>query len=92
MQVSDKIMYAIYRESGFNRSYRVVYFTELDEHNKEHEINAALAGEPVIDGFLVLGRAPQAKQAIRDLLERMNRGEPLDPQTIETSLATYAPG
>ena len=42
---SDKVMFEIYREPDFNRAYRVVYFTELGEHNKEYEINRALAGE-----------------------------------------------
>ena len=39
---SNKVMFEIYREAGYGRKYRVVYFTELNEHNKEAEINRAL--------------------------------------------------
>ena len=39
---SDKIMFEIYRETEYTGRYRVVYFTELQEHNKESEINRAL--------------------------------------------------
>src|SRR5438128_1948663 len=49
---SDKVMFEIYREPEFGRRYRVVYFTELDEHNKEKEINDAMRGEHVFDGYL----------------------------------------
>jgi len=42
---SEKIMFEIYRESTYSGEYRVVYFTELQDHNKEAEINRAAAGE-----------------------------------------------
>ena len=35
MAASDRTMFEIYREAVYARQYRVVYFTELDEHNKE---------------------------------------------------------
>ena len=49
---SEKTMFEIYREKIYSGKYRVVYFTELQDHNKETEINHALAG-----GAL-LGRLP----------------------------------
>jgi hypothetical protein len=36
---SDKVMFEIYRETEYTGRYRVVYFTELQDHNKETEIN-----------------------------------------------------
>ena len=42
---SDKIMFEIYRETTYTGKYRVVYFTELQDHNKETEISRAMAGE-----------------------------------------------
>ena len=42
---SDKVMFEIYRETEYTGRYRVVYFTELQDHNKESEINHALSGE-----------------------------------------------
>jgi hypothetical protein len=32
---SDKIMFEIYRETTYTGKYRVVYFTELQDHNKQ---------------------------------------------------------
>lgn len=42
---SDKTMFEIYRETTYTGKYRVVYFTELQDHDKETEINRAMAGE-----------------------------------------------
>ena len=45
MGAADKIMFEIYREADYARAYRFVFFTELDEHNKEREIGRALVSE-----------------------------------------------
>lgn len=88
---SEKIMFEIYREEGYGRKYRVVYFTELDEHNKEAEINAAMSGEHFYDGFLKLSESKTAKQVITDTLKRLNAGEAITPADLESSLAPYIP-
>jgi hypothetical protein len=88
---SDKVMFEIYRETSYNRKYRVVYFTELNEHNKEYEINRALSGEHFHDGFIRNFKKDDAKQIIDDLLKRMNSGEPLTPADFEVALAEYVP-
>ena len=88
---SDKVMFEIYRESSYNRKYRVIYFTELNEHNKEYEINRALSGEHFYDGFIRNFKKDDAKHVIDDLLKRMNSGETLTPQEFERALAEYAP-
>lgn len=59
--------------------YRVVYFTELQDHNKEHEINRAMAGEHFCDGFIRDFAEDKAKAIIDGLLARMNGGERLTP-------------
>jgi hypothetical protein len=86
---SDKIMFEIYREPGYNRRFRAVYFTELDEHNKEQEINAALAGEHVFGGFIPGADAGRAKRAITGLLSRLNAGEALDEAAVEQEMAPF---
>lgn len=91
MMESDKVMFEIYREPDFNRAYRVVYFTELGEHNKEYEINRALAGEHFYDGFIRNYRKDDAKKIIEGLLERLNGGEGLTPEDVEQALAEYIP-
>jgi hypothetical protein len=86
---SDKVMFEIYRETEYTGKYRVVYFTELQDHNKETEINHALAGEHFYDGFLRDYRKEEAKQIIDGILARLNAGESLAPQEVETALGDH---
>ena len=86
---SDKVMFEIYRETGYAGRYRVVYFTELQDHNKETEINRALAGEHFYDGFLANYGKEDAKQIIEGLLARLNSGETIEPAEVERALAGH---
>ena len=86
---ADKVMFEIYRETEYTGRYRVVYFTELQDHNKESEINHALAGEHFYDGFLRNYRKDEAKQIIDGILERLNNGEKLEPEQVETALGDH---
>ena len=90
MHESARIMYEIYRDEGYNGRYRVVYFTELNEHNRETEINRALAGRHVHDGFIPEWRKEQSKALITEFLERLNAGDPVDPTALEEGLAGVA--
>ena len=86
---SDKIMFEIYKETTYSGGYRVVYFTELQDHNKESEISHAMAGEHFYDGFIKNYRKEQAKEVINKLLERLNSGEKLTAAEIERQLQPY---
>ncbi|MGA2144510.1 MAG: hypothetical protein ABSH49_06075 [Bryobacteraceae bacterium] len=86
---ADKVMFEIYRETEYTGLYRVVYFTELEDHNKESEINHALAGEHVYDGFIRNYRKEEAKEIIGGIVDRLNRGEHVDPQEIERALGDH---
>ncbi|MGD0496926.1 MAG: hypothetical protein ABSC23_00660 [Bryobacteraceae bacterium] len=86
---SDKVMFEIYRETEYSGRYRVVYFTELQDHNKETEINRALAGEHFFDGFIQNHRKDEAKGIIEAILNRLNDGEPLEPREVERALAAF---
>ncbi|MFN3323229.1 MAG: hypothetical protein ACK5AZ_07020 [Bryobacteraceae bacterium] len=86
---SEKTMFEIYRETSYTNHYRVVYFTELQDHNKEAEINHAMAGEHFFDGFLKNVRKDEAKEIIDGLLRRMNDGEKLEPCDVERALSGY---
>jgi hypothetical protein len=88
---SDKVMFEIYRETSYNRKYRVVYFTELNEHNKEYEISRAMSGEHFYDGFIRNVRKDDAKSIIDGLLRRMNSGEELKPVDFDEALREYTP-
>jgi hypothetical protein len=84
---SDKTMFEIYREGDFNKKFRVVYFTELDEHNKEAEINHALLGEPIFSGFLRDDMKSQGRMIIDEMIKEMNEsGETLGEEDISEKL------
>ena len=86
---SDRIMFQIYRETGYNRKYKVVYFTELQERNREAEINRALAGEGFFDGFIRGFKKEQAKRVIEGALQRLNDGESVSLEELQNGLAEY---
>lgn len=88
---SQKILFQIYREGSFNRRYRVVYFTELGDKNKESEINRALAGDPVYDGFIKDFRKEEAKSIIERHLEELNTGHDFNAEKLQQDLKPYTP-
>jgi hypothetical protein len=83
-------MFEIYREPYQGR-FRVVYFTELQDHNKETEINRAMAGDHFYDGFIRNYRKDQAKEVITAILGRLNDGEKLTPAQIQQELDPFIP-
>jgi hypothetical protein len=85
---SEKVMFQIYRDANLGR-YRVVYFTELDDHNKDAEINDAMRGEPVFDGFLRNYTKEAAKRVVAEILARLNNGETLAAAEIESRLKPF---
>ncbi len=88
---SQKILFQIYREGSFNRRYRVVYFTELGDGNKESEIGRALDGEPVCDGFIKDYRKEEAKAIIERYVEALNNGTTFDADKFRKDLVQYMP-
>ncbi|HZS49568.1 MAG TPA: hypothetical protein VFA54_01805 [Bryobacterales bacterium] len=87
---SDKIMFEIYREKTYTGKYRVVYYTELGDHERDWEISRAMAGESFYDGFLKNHRAEEGKQVIEQFLQRLNSGERVDPADVDQALRDYA--
>lgn len=88
---SDKVMFEIYRDPSYSGRYRVVYFTELNDHNRELEFNHALRGEHFYDGFLRNYGKDEAKRVIATLLERLNTGEQIGRSEVESALQQYMP-
>jgi hypothetical protein len=86
---SEKVMFQIYREPSFNRRYRVVYFTELDDHNRDSEINDAMRGEPVFDGYLRNYKKEEAKLVVAGILARLNNGENIGAPEIASQLKPF---
>ncbi len=86
---TKKVMFEIYREADFSGRYKVVYFTELGEHDKETEIADAMRGEHIFDGFLLHRERNQAKQVLDEILDRLNRGDQVDGSEIEKRLQPF---
>jgi hypothetical protein len=90
--LDDKVMFEVYRDLAFNPDeFRVVYYTELDDHNKDFEISRAQKGETFYDGFLLAYRIEPAKRAVSALLDRMNRGERVSREEFRSTLTDYLP-
>ncbi|MDP6615223.1 MAG: hypothetical protein QF835_09410 [Candidatus Marinimicrobia bacterium] len=85
----DKIMFEIYKESSYSDQYRVVYFTELHEHNKEREIDRAMKGEHVFDGYILSLTKERAMKKIGDIINKLNEGKIMDPQYIDNYLEEF---
>ena len=59
---TKKVMFEIYRDTSLTGQYKVVYFTELGEHDKDIEIADAMRGEHIFDGFLLHRGRQEGKQ------------------------------
>lgn len=70
--VPDKTMFEIYRESDYNRAFRSVFFTDLDEHNRGKEIARAAAGDTIFHGFIADERKEAAKAAVAAIVDELN--------------------
>ena len=82
----DKTLFEIYRDAA--GTFRVVYFTELDAHERDHEIERAMSAAHVFDGFLRAGDR-NAKACVTELVGRLNAGEHLDCGTIGRALGPF---
>jgi hypothetical protein len=91
VSIADKTMFEIYREEGYGRRWRVVYFTELTDHNRETEISRAMAGEHLYDGFIKNYGKDDAKRIIARFVEGLNRGEKPEIAQLVKDLEPYAP-
>ena len=87
---SDKVMFEIYREKTYTGKYRVVFYTELQDHERDWEIKRAMAGESFYDGFLKNHRIDEGKQIILQFVERLNQGERIDPAQVSEALRNCA--
>lgn len=82
-------MFEVYRETAYSGDYRVVYFTELQDHNKESEINRAMAGEHLVDGFLANHTLEAGKRIVDEMLDRLNQGESLTAEQFLDQLSEH---
>ena len=86
----DKVMFEVYR-ALYDMSYRVVYYTELEDHNKDDEIDRAMAGRHFYDGFIRAEVSDEAKDVIDGVIKRLNDGEDVGASELEKALSAYVP-
>lgn len=84
-------MFEIYRDTHYNQKYRVVYYTELNEHNKHSEINRAMTGNSYYGGFIKEYGKDEAKRIIEEILVRLNSGTEVSQAEILELLKDYTP-
>tara|TARA_B100000315_G_C14403898_1_gene507750 strand:+ start:393 stop:686 length:294 start_codon:yes stop_codon:yes gene_type:complete len=84
-----KIMFEIYKEKAYTGEYRVVYFSELDDHNKDIEIDRAMKGDHFFDGFILTLKKERAMKQIEDIVYRLNEGETLDDQYLNKQFREF---
>ena len=88
MAEPDKVMFEVY-QAPYDMSYRVVYYTELEDHNKDDEIDRAMAGRPFYDGIIRGDVTEKAKEVIGGLIKRLNDGEDVGASELEKALSPY---
>jgi hypothetical protein len=86
---ADKIMFEVYREAGFNRGYHVVYFTELEEGERDEAIDAAMSGVHFFNGFIKAADGTAAKTVILDFVARLNQGVAGTTEELARLLAPF---
>ena len=75
MEVSDKTLFEIYREGDYNRQYRSILYTDLEEHARDREIARAANGHTVYSGFLRDDTKDAGREAIDKLVDELNELE-----------------
>lgn len=67
-----KTMFEIYREGDYNRHFRYIFYTELEEHGREKEISRAAAGHPVFSGFFADEHKEAARREVEAIIDELN--------------------
>lgn len=72
MAESDKTLFEIYREADYNRSYRSVFYTDLEEHARDKEIARAAAGETLVSGFVADDDKEAARAVVEEIVDELS--------------------
>ena len=83
----DKIMFGIYKESENDKPYQIIYFTELDEQERDTAMDRFVEGETIYTGFLKTTCLDEGKQLLADYLARWNDGSSPVVEELISSIA-----
>ena len=93
MADDKKTMFEIYRESDYNRAFRYIFYTDLEEHGRDAEIAKAASGFTVFCGYLDDTTKEKARTTIETIVEELNDMDEdeagMPRETIATRLASY---
>ncbi len=78
MAESDKTLFEIYRETGYNHGFRSIFYTDLEEHARDKAIAKAAQGETLFSGFVLDEHKDEARALVDTILEEL---EELDEGT-----------
>jgi len=83
----DKIMFEIYRDNTYSKEYRVVYFSELNDHNRDKEIDRAMLGDHYYDGYFLTLKKERAMRDIDGVVDRLNTAGDMDLDELKRELS-----
>ena len=86
---SEKVSIGIYKESGCDMPYQIVYSTELDEHERDAAMSRFVKGETIYTGFLKEACLDQGKQLLADNLARWNAGTSPIVEELVSPISSY---
>jgi hypothetical protein len=72
MAADDRTMFEIYRETDYNRAFRCIFYTELDEHGRDDEIARAANGETVFTGYIDDRHKAEAREIVDAIVDELN--------------------
>ena len=72
MAADDRTMFEIYRETDYNRAFRSIFYTELDEHARDDEIARAANGETLFTGYFDDKRKDEARAIVDAIVDELN--------------------
>jgi hypothetical protein len=87
MMHQDKIMFEIYRDNTYSKEYRVVYFSELNDHNRDKEIDRAMLGDHYYDGYFLTLKKERAMRDIDGVVDRLNTAGDMDLDELKRELS-----
>lgn len=85
----SRVMFEIYRDPEFQGRHHVIFFTELNDHNRDKEIPKAIRGINIFDGFLTGDHREEANEKIKDILRALDNGESMTADQIREHLVKY---
>ncbi len=72
MAADERTMFEIYREGDYNRAFRYIFYTDLEEHARDGEISKAANGEMIFTGFLSDDTKEEARGVVESIIDELN--------------------